>query len=46
MVRQVAALADALGNIIILKKGIIDIISDGNISYYVAIEGGLKRCGG
>ena len=31
---------------IICKKGIVDLISDGNISYYVAIEGSLKRCGG
>ncbi len=35
-----------LENVIICKKGIVDLISDGNISYYVAMEGSLKRCGG
>lgn len=35
-----------LENVIICKKGIVDLISDGNISYYVAVEGSLKRCGG
>jgi ATP-dependent NAD(P)H-hydrate dehydratase len=35
-----------LDNVIICKKGIVDLISDGNISYYVAMEGSLKRCGG
>ena len=29
-----------------MKKGIIDIISDGIQTYYVAVEGGQKRCGG
>ncbi len=31
---------------IILKKGIVDIISDGKSSYYVKSPGSLKRCGG
>ena len=35
-----------IDNVIICKKGIIDIISDGNTSYYVAVEGSLKRCAG
>ena len=35
-----------MNNMIIMKKGMIDLISDGNISYYVSIEGSLKRCGG
>lgn len=35
-----------IDNVIVCKKGIVDIITDGNISYYVAMEGSLKRCGG
>jgi ATP-dependent NAD(P)H-hydrate dehydratase len=35
-----------LDNVIVCKKGIIDIISDGITSYYVSIEGSDKRCGG
>ncbi len=35
-----------LDNVIVCKKGIVDIVTDGNISYYVAMEGSLKRCGG
>lgn len=33
-------------NVIIFKKGLVDIISDGECSYYVAFEGSQKRCGG
>ena len=46
LVQEVSSLADALGNVIIFKKGIVDIISDGKQSYFVAVEGGLKRCVG
>ncbi len=35
-----------IDNAIICKKGLIDIISDGRTSYYVAVEGSEKRCGG
>ena len=30
----------------IYRKGMVDVISDGERTFYVAIEGGLKRCGG
>jgi|LauGreDrversion4_2_1035121.scaffolds.fasta_scaffold486220_2 hypothetical protein len=45
MVRHIF-IESCLENVIICKKGIVDLISDGNISYYVAVEGSLKRCGG
>jgi hypothetical protein len=45
MVRHIF-IENCLENVIICKKGIVDLISDGNISYYVAVEGSLKRCGG
>ena len=31
---------------IVCKKGIVDIISDGVHSYFVSLDGSLKRCGG
>jgi len=31
---------------IVLKKGIIDIVSDGKSSYYISTKSSLKRCGG
>jgi ATP-dependent NAD(P)H-hydrate dehydratase len=33
-------------NAIVLKKGIIDIVSDGTQSYYISTKSSLKRCGG
>lgn len=33
-------------NAIVLKKGIVDILSNGESCYYVATESSLKRCGG
>lgn len=42
----VKRLAKSLENVTILKKGKIDIISDGQEVVYNEIEGSLKRCGG
>lgn len=39
-------MARAFGNSIIVRKGISDIITDGNEAYYVCEEGSRKRCGG
>jgi NAD(P)H-hydrate repair Nnr-like enzyme with NAD(P)H-hydrate dehydratase domain len=33
-------------NAIILKKGVIDIVTDGTTSFYVSTRSSLKRCGG
>ena len=46
MAQGVASIASALNNVFIMRKGIVDIVSDGFQTYYVAIEGGLKRSGG
>jgi ATP-dependent NAD(P)H-hydrate dehydratase len=46
MIQDVAKLATKLNNVIILRKGLIDIISNGNYTYFVAFEGSRKRCGG
>ncbi|CAF0713339.1 unnamed protein product [Brachionus calyciflorus] len=42
----VKKLAENLGHLTILKKGKIDIISDGKVVVYNEIQGSLKRCGG
>ena len=42
----VAEMARSFGNAIVVRKGIVDIISDGNDAYYVCEEGSMKRCGG
>ena len=39
-------LAEGLGHLTILKKGKVDIISDGKIVIYNEVQGSLKRCGG
>ena len=39
-------MARAFGNSIVVRKGISDIITDGNEAYYVVEEGSMKRCGG
>ena len=41
-----AEMARSFGNSIIVRKGISDIITDGNEAYYVCVEGSFKRCGG
>ena len=46
VVKPVAEMARAFGNSIVVRKGITDIITDGNEAYYVCEEGSLKRCGG
>lgn len=46
LARGVASLASELNNVVILRKGIVDIVSNGFQTYYVAVEGGLKRSGG
>ena len=46
MVKPVAEMARAFGNSIVVRKGISDIITDGNEAYYVVEEGSMKRCGG
>lgn len=42
----VRRLAENLGFLTILKKGKIDIISDGKVTVYNEVQGSLKRCGG
>lgn len=39
-------LANAMGGVTIVRKGPIDIISDGHQALYVALEGAPRRCGG
>ena len=46
VVKPVAEMARSFGNSIIVRKGITDIITDGNEAYYVCEEGSFKRCGG
>lgn len=46
VVRPVAEMARSFGNAIIVRKGITDIVTDGNEAYFVCEEGSLKRCGG
>ena len=45
VVKPVAEMARSFGSIVV-RKGISDIITDGNEAYYVCEEGSLKRCGG
>lgn len=40
------SLSRALNNIMILQKGLVDVITDGNDTFLVAVEGAAKRCGG
>ncbi|RNA42262.1 ATP-dependent (S)-NAD(P)H-hydrate dehydratase isoform X2 [Brachionus plicatilis] len=42
----VRRLAENLGYLTILKKGKVDIISDGKTMVYNEVQGSLKRCGG
>lgn len=42
----VKRLAESLDHLTILKKGKVDVISDGKIVIYNEIQGSLKRCGG
>ena len=46
MVKPVAELSRVFGNAVIIRKGVTDIISDGNQAFYVALEGSKKRAGG
>ena len=46
VVQEVVELSRALGNITILKKGEIDVISDGNHAVLCQLEGSPRRCGG
>ncbi len=46
VIKPVAELARTLGNAIIVRKGISDIITDGQVAYYVTTYGSAKRCGG
>lgn len=46
LARGVATLASELNNVVICRKGIVDIVSNGFQTYFVAMEGGLKRSGG
>jgi len=39
-------LSRALNNVMILQKGLVDVITDGNDTFLVAVEGAAKRCGG
>lgn len=46
LAKGVSTLASELNNIVILRKGIVDVVSNGFQTFYVAVEGGLKRSGG
>jgi ATP-dependent NAD(P)H-hydrate dehydratase len=39
-------MSNRLNNVIICKKGIVDLVSDGRYAYVISVEGSLKRCGG
>lgn len=44
--KEVVKVCKELSNTVILKKGTIDIISDGNRVFYCKVDGSMKRCGG
>ncbi|CAM9384438.1 unnamed protein product [Choristocarpus tenellus] len=44
--RAVERLAAALGNVVVILKGEVDVISDGRRTIACAVPGGMKRCGG
>mmetsp|Transcript_16976 Transcript_16976/g.16653 ORF Transcript_16976/g.16653 Transcript_16976/m.16653 type:complete len:201 (+) Transcript_16976:376-978(+) len=44
--QDVTRVANSLNGATILKKGLVDVISDGNRVFYVKTKGSLKRCGG
>lgn len=46
MVKPVVKMSEYFGNAIIVKKGLVDIVTDGKEAFYVASEGSKKRCGG
>lgn len=46
LARDVMAVSQKLNGTVVLRKGLIDVITDGNKAFYVKTEGSLKRCGG
>ena len=40
------ALSRALNNVMVLQKGLVDVITNGDHTFLVAVEGAAKRCGG
>lgn len=47
IVKPVAKMAaEVFGGAVIVKKGIVDIITDGKQAYFVSTQGSLKRPGG
>lgn len=42
----VGSISRKISNTIILRKGLVDIITDGRQAFYVKTQGSLKRCGG
>jgi hydroxyethylthiazole kinase-like sugar kinase family protein len=41
-----AYLSRQLGNLVICRKGLVDVITDGEEACYVTADGSMKRCGG
>ena len=41
-----AEIANKLNNLVIVRKGLVDVVCDGKRAFYVATESSLKRCGG
>ena len=47
VVHPIAQMSESyFGNAVIVRKGIVDIITDGNQAFYVNTNGSSKRCGG
>ena len=46
LARDVMSVSQKLNGTVVLRKGLIDIITDGNKAFYVKSNGSLKRCGG
>jgi len=46
MASMISKISKLLNNTLIFRKGLIDVLSNGDETYFVGIEGSAKRCGG
>lgn len=46
LAKDTVELANAMGGVTIIRKGPIDVISNGKIAVYCSSQGALRRCGG
>jgi hypothetical protein len=46
LAEPVHEISNLLNNVVVVKKGLIDVISNGNTTAFVGTKASMKRCGG